>query len=84
MRSHRDRRTMIGMDAGIKEYLVADHRRIFDAVVAHDEQRADRLLRDHFRIGDDYRHQAAAEPPRISTTPVTKRAVRAAKKRGSS
>ena len=80
MRSHRDRRTMIVMDAGIKEYLIADHRRIFEAVVAHDEEAADRLLRDHFSIGDNYRHKAAVKSPR-KTTPVTKRAVRAPRKR---
>jgi GntR family transcriptional repressor for pyruvate dehydrogenase complex len=82
MRSHRDRRAMIEMDAGIKEYLIADHRRIFDAVVAHDEEAADRLLRDHFSIGDNYRHKAAVKPPK-NTTPVTKRAVRAPQRRGS-
>jgi len=83
MRSHRDRRALVVMDVGIKEYLIADHRRIFEAVVAHDEAAADRLLRDHFNIGDNYRHKAAVEP-RKKTTPVTKRAVLAAQKRGSS
>ena len=83
MRSHRDRRAMIEMDAGIKEYLIADHRRIFEAVVAHDEEAADRLLRDHFSIGDNHRHKAAVEPPK-KTNPVTKNAVRAPKRRGSS
>jgi GntR family transcriptional repressor for pyruvate dehydrogenase complex len=83
LRSHRDRRATVVMDAGIKAYLIADHRRIFEAVVAHDEEGADRLLRDHFSIGDNHRHKAAAEPPK-NTAPVTKRAVRAPKKRGSS
>ncbi len=83
IRSHRDRRAMVGMDAGIKEHLIADHRRIFEAVVAHDEAAADRLLRDHFSIGDNFRHKAAVEPPK-NTTPVTKRAARAPRNRGSS
>jgi GntR family transcriptional regulator, transcriptional repressor for pyruvate dehydrogenase complex len=83
IRSHRDRRAMIEMDAGIKEYLIADHRRIFEAVVAHDQEAADRLLRNHFSIGDDYRNKAAMHPPR-NTTAATKRAVRAAQVRGSS
>ena len=80
IRSHRDRRAMVVMDASIKEYLIADHRRIFEAVVAHDGEGADRLLRDHFRIGDNYRHKAAAEPPK-NTTPAARRAVRAPRKR---
>jgi GntR family transcriptional regulator, transcriptional repressor for pyruvate dehydrogenase complex len=83
MRSHRDRRAMVEMDAGIKQYLIADHRRIFEAVAAHDEAAADRLLRDHFSIGDSYRHQGAVEPTQ-DTSPVTKRAVRAPQNRGSS
>jgi DNA-binding FadR family transcriptional regulator len=83
LRSHRDRRATVGTDAGIKEYLIADHRRIFDAVVAHDEDVADRLLRRHFSIGDKHRHNAAVEPPKKKTA-VTKRAVRAPPKRGPS
>jgi GntR family transcriptional regulator, transcriptional repressor for pyruvate dehydrogenase complex len=83
LRSHRDRRAMVEMDAGIKEYLIADHRRIFEAVVAHDEEAADRLLRDHFSIGDKHRHKAAIEPPK-NRTAVTKRTVRAPQKRGAS
>jgi GntR family transcriptional repressor for pyruvate dehydrogenase complex len=83
MRSHRDRRAMIEMDADIKKYLIADHRRIFEAVVAHDEETADRLLRDHFSIGDKHRHKAAVESPKNRTT-VSKRAVGAPNKRGSS
>jgi GntR family transcriptional repressor for pyruvate dehydrogenase complex len=83
MRSHRDRRALVVMDTGIKEHLIADHRRIFEAVVAHDEVAADRLLRDHFSIGDNYRHKAVVEPSK-KTTAMTKRAGRAPKKRGSS
>jgi GntR family transcriptional regulator, transcriptional repressor for pyruvate dehydrogenase complex len=83
LRSHRDRRAMVEMDAGIKEYLIADHRRIFEAIVAHDEEAADRLLRDHFSIGDKHRHKAAIEPPK-NRTAVTKRTVRAPQKRGAS
>jgi len=80
IRSHRDRRAMVVMDASIKEYLIADHRRIFEAVVAHDEARADVLLRDHFSIGDNYRRKSADEWPK-NTTPAARRAVRAPRKR---
>jgi GntR family transcriptional regulator, transcriptional repressor for pyruvate dehydrogenase complex len=84
MRSHRDRRAMIVMDAGIKKYLIADHRRIFEAVVAHDEEAADRLLREHFSIGDNYRHKVAAVEPPKNRTAVTKRVVRSRQNRGTS
>lgn len=58
VRSHRDRRELVGRYAGIKDYLVDDHRRIFEALVARDEGRADEVLRKHFRIGDEYRRKA--------------------------
>ena len=61
-RSHRDRRATVDVDAALKKHLITDHRRIYDAVVARDEEAADRLLRDHFRIGDKYRQRATLEP----------------------
>jgi DNA-binding FadR family transcriptional regulator len=66
MRSHRDRRALVEVDASIKQHLMADHRRIFEAIAARNEDDADRVLRNHFRIGDNHRHQAAVEPLRIN------------------
>ena len=40
------------------EELIDDHRRIFDAVVARDPDRADATLRKHFEIGNEYRRRA--------------------------
>lgn len=62
-RSHRDRRTTVEADAALKQYLITDHRRIFEALVARDEEAADRVLRDHFAIGDKYRQRATIERP---------------------
>ena len=63
MRSHRDRREDVHRHPDIKSHLVADHRHIFEALVSRDEQQADHLLREHFRIGDEYRHMAVIEWP---------------------
>jgi len=76
MRSHRDRRVLVEIDAEIKRYLIDDHQRLFDAIAARDEEKADRLLRKHFSIGDTYRHKAAVEPRKIGT-PGAARARRA-------
>jgi DNA-binding FadR family transcriptional regulator len=70
-RSHRDRRATVDVDKPLKEYLITDHRRIFDAVVARDEEIADRVLRNHFGIGDKYRQCATIEPPK-SAKPVSR------------
>lgn len=80
-RSHRDRRATVDVDTALKEHLITDHRRIFDAVMARDEEAADRVLRDHFRIGDKYRPRATLEP---ATTPgaKTRRTARARPKAG--
>ena len=58
-RSHRDRRTLVKVDPSVKAYLTEDHRRLFDAVVAGDAEKAEHALREHFKIGDAYRHRAA-------------------------
>jgi DNA-binding FadR family transcriptional regulator len=73
-RSHRDRRAAVEVDAALKEYLITDHKRIYAAVVARDEDAADRVLRDHFGIGDKYRQKATIEP-RNANSP-TRRAAR--------
>lgn len=62
LRSHRDRRDVVGGDPAVKRYLVEDHARIFQALVARDEDLADRVLRKHFSIGDEYRRKAATAP----------------------
>lgn len=62
MRSHRERRGVVGGDPAVKQSLVEDHARIFQALVARDEDRADQVLRNHFRIGDEYRRKAAVAP----------------------
>ena len=65
MRSHLKRRELVHVFASMKDYLVSDHKRIFDVIVARDAERADQVLRKHFAIGNDYRRQAAVgAPPR--------------------
>jgi GntR family transcriptional repressor for pyruvate dehydrogenase complex len=61
-RSHIDRRALVTVDAAMKKHLLEDHRRLFDAVVAGDAEKADQALRKHFMIGDAFRHAAATRP----------------------
>ncbi len=56
-RSHRERRSLVRRYADIKAYVTQDHARIFAAVVARDEARADATLRKHFAIGDEHRRR---------------------------
>jgi DNA-binding FadR family transcriptional regulator len=56
--SHRNRRELVQAFPSMKTYLIDDHRRIFDAVVARDPDRADATLRKHFEIGNEYRRRA--------------------------
>ena len=58
--SHRNRRELVQSFPSMKTYLIDDHRRIFEAVVARDPDRADATLRKHFEIGDEYRRRAVA------------------------
>jgi GntR family transcriptional repressor for pyruvate dehydrogenase complex len=62
MRSHHERRDVVGGDPAVKQYLVEDHARIVQALVSRDEERADEVLRLHFSIGDEYRRKAASGP----------------------
>jgi GntR family transcriptional regulator, transcriptional repressor for pyruvate dehydrogenase complex len=55
---HRNRRELVQAFPSVKTYLIDDHRRIFEAVVARDPDRADATLRKHFQIGDEYRRRA--------------------------
>jgi GntR family transcriptional regulator, transcriptional repressor for pyruvate dehydrogenase complex len=57
-RSHRSRRELVQSFPSMKTYLIDDHRRIFEAIVARDAERADATLRKHFAIGDEYRRRA--------------------------
>lgn len=59
MRSHRGRRELLGVFDTMKTYLIDDHRRIFDAIIGRDPEQAEKVLRDHFAIGDDFRRRAA-------------------------
>jgi GntR family transcriptional regulator, transcriptional repressor for pyruvate dehydrogenase complex len=59
MRSHRGRRELLQVFGSMKTYLIEDHRRIFDAIVGRDPEHAERVLREHFAIGDDFRRRAA-------------------------
>jgi DNA-binding FadR family transcriptional regulator len=70
LRSHRDRRVRVRLDRAVKQHLVADHRRIFDAIAGRDEDKADQVLRRHFSIGDENLQKAAidATRPRGRTT----------------
>lgn len=56
--SHRSRRELVQAFPSMKNYLIDDHRRIFEAVIARDPERADATLRKHFAIGDEYRRRA--------------------------
>lgn len=56
--SHRSRRKLVQAFPSMKTYLIDDHRRIFDAIIARDPERADATLRKHFAIGDEYRRRA--------------------------
>lgn len=56
--THRTRRELVQAFPSMKTYLIDDHKRIFEAVVARDPERADATLRKHFEIGDEYRRRA--------------------------
>jgi DNA-binding GntR family transcriptional regulator len=55
---HRNRRELVQAFPSMKTYLIDDHRRIFEAIVARDPDRADATLRKHFEIGNEYRRRA--------------------------
>ncbi|MDQ8732225.1 FadR/GntR family transcriptional regulator [Bradyrhizobium sp. LHD-71] len=56
--SHRNRRLLVQRFDSMKSYLVDDHKRVFDAIVKRDPDRAEVTLRRHFAIGDEYRRRA--------------------------
>ena len=68
---HRNRRELVQAFPSMKDYLIDDHRRIFEAVVARDPDRADATLRKHFQIGDEYRRRAiVGETDSITASPA--------------
>jgi len=72
LRSHRERRRLIGVDPDFNRYVIEDHHRIFNAVIGRDEEQADKVLREHFRIGDQYRRKAAIEAVKPASAHKTK------------
>jgi GntR family transcriptional regulator, transcriptional repressor for pyruvate dehydrogenase complex len=59
MRSHQGRRELLQVFDTMKTFLIEDHRRIFDAIVGRDPEHAEKVMREHFAIGDDFRRRAA-------------------------
>lgn len=57
--THRRRRELVQSFPSMKAYLIDDHKRVFDALVARDPHKSDTTLRRHFAIGDEYRRRAA-------------------------
>jgi DNA-binding FadR family transcriptional regulator len=70
LRSHQGRRELVGSNPAIKQYLIEDHRLIFQAVIGRDEENADQVLRRHFRIGDEYRREAEMAAKEIPPRPA--------------
>ena len=66
--SHLARRETLNAFGEIRIYLVEDHRRIFQAIVDRDGERGDRVLREHFAIGDEFRRKAAIGELRAAAT----------------
>lgn len=66
--SHLGRRRTLEASDGIRAYLIDDHRRIFRTIVNRDPEGADRVLRVHFAIGDEFRRKAAAAEVRLAAS----------------
>lgn len=58
MRSHLDRRELVRV-FDMRTYLIEDHKRVFDAIASGDAEAAERALREHFAIGDEFRRRLA-------------------------
>jgi len=56
--SHRERREVLLGFEGINAFLVDHHGKLLNAVLERAEDRADRLLVEHFDIGADFRRRA--------------------------
>ncbi|MEW9808458.1 FadR/GntR family transcriptional regulator [Mesorhizobium marinum] len=57
-RSHVQRREVTVMEPGIVDYLVEAHREVFLSIVDRNPDVADRKLREHFAIGDEFRRRS--------------------------
>jgi DNA-binding FadR family transcriptional regulator len=57
-RSHVQRREVTVSEPGIVDYLVEAHREVFLSIVDRNADAADRKLRDHFAIGDEFRRRS--------------------------
>ncbi|MBS3651193.1 FadR family transcriptional regulator [Pseudaminobacter sp. 19-2017] len=57
-RSHVQRREVTVSEPGIVDYLVEAHREVFLSIIERDADAADRKLRDHFTIGDEFRRRS--------------------------
>ena len=57
-RSHVQRREVTVAEPGVVDYLVEAHRQVFLSIVDRDPNAADRKLRDHFAIGDEFRRRS--------------------------
>lgn len=57
-RSHVQRREVTISEPGIVDYLVEAHREVFLSIVDRNPDAADRKLREHFAIGDEFRRRS--------------------------
>jgi len=57
-RSHVQRREVTVSEPGIVDYLVEAHREVFLSIVDRNPDAADRKLREHFSIGDEFRRRS--------------------------
>jgi DNA-binding FadR family transcriptional regulator len=57
-RSHVQRRQVTISEPGIVDYLVEAHREVFLSIVDRKPDTADRKLREHFAIGDEFRRRS--------------------------
>jgi DNA-binding FadR family transcriptional regulator len=71
MRSHVERRRITVTAPGIRNYLVDAHREVFLSIVDRNPDEAEARLREHFKIGDEFRRKsliAAYRQLRAETT----------------
>ena len=68
LRSHVKRREVTTPVAGIREYLADAHREVFLSLINRDADQAERKLREHVAIGDEFRRQSIIAAYRESTT----------------
>jgi DNA-binding FadR family transcriptional regulator len=57
-RSHVQRREVTVSEPGIVDYLLEAHREVFLSIVDRNPDAADRKLREHFAIGDEFRRRS--------------------------